>query len=1102
MLKLILGTAGTGKTSYINNEIKNIVLGKKDKAILIVPEQYSFEAERELCSVCGDSMSMYAEVLSFSRLAMRVEQEVGGNGKVPLDKGGRLLCMSLALNQISHRLKLYPAAGRKAELQQSLLDAVDELKTAGVDEERLIASSALASGSLRDKLSDLSLCLSAYEAVLSQGHADPVDRIRTLADKIALSSFAKCKIYIDGFTYLTAVETAVADSLLNVGADITVCFTCDDLFGNSEHFNASRKSARKLYSLAENHKVETEIVTLNASEKKDSALSFYNQHLFSFTSDVHEDEKESIKLFCCNDIRTECELAASLCLELVRTTGCRWRDIAISSRSYEKYASTLETIFERYNIPLFTARRDSILHKSLPALVGGVYRVISGGWDLDDVLECIKTGLTGLSPQEEDALCSYAFKWNIKGNAWSNGIEFKGHPDGFGGEFDEDTENKLALINSARNKFVSPLLKLQTASDEASTALSQLTALTEYFSDISLPQTLEERTKALNQSGYSLLAAEYSQLWGILVNSMEQFAAILGDMPLERDEFISLFTRMLSGYGVSAIPVSQDSVSAGDMERVRKRNLKHLIILGASDNSIPQFSPDSGIISDDDRDNLHEMGIDLISGDKLSLEFSLIYNCVSLPSESLTLSYCATDENGAQNRPSLLVSRAEILFDKKVSTFDVSKARLASYSPAFMLAAGKETSKEAMLARAYFDSLPEEREHLSDLIKRSNGKRGKLSADAVDSLYGKKMRLSPSRTDSFTNCRLSYFLRYGLKLKEQTSVSFDPPEMGIFTHYVLENVARDIRDGQGFHNADSDLVDSLCEKYTDLYIKEHLGGFDDKSPRFIHLFQRQRPAVKKIVSDMAEELKRSDFVPLDFELGFGKELPAVRISSGDSELIINGIADRVDGCEIDGKLYIRVIDYKTGQKSFDFSDIYSGLSLQMLIYLYALQKYGKSRYGLEIVPAGVMYIPARDEIIKSDTNLDDETLLSKRQSKLKRSGLILNEEKVISAMEKDQPYLYIPVSLNKNGSFKEDTLATSERFTELKDFVTDKLIKLTNELREGKIDPNPLFKGSSAPCQYCRFKSICRFDEERDFRRYLKKIKPAEFWKLLEESHE
>jgi len=1107
MLRLILGAAGSGKTSLVTEEIRQKVSECRGGILLIVPEQYSFEAERELCSVCGDTLSLYAEVFSFSRLAVRVSQEMGTGGRIPLDKGGRLLCMSLALSQISSRLRLYSAAKNKAELQTSLLQTVSELKAARISSQKLLEAAENAGTGLAEKLFDLALCLDAYDAVLAQGRADPSDRLIRLAQTLSESSVGTDgHIYVDGFTDFTGAELQVLRALLAKNAELSVCLTCDGLYGDGEHFEQSRLAANTLLRYAKELDVKTEILYPENAQKKASPLAFFEEKLFSFTSQVYENEGDCISVVKADSIRSECEMAAAKCLKFVRESGghSRFRDIAIAVRGFDSYSAALEEAFRLYDVPLFTARRGSILQKPVSALIAAAFEVIFGGWDAEAVLNYMKTGLTGISQENRDLLEKYVTMWSVRGAMWTRSKPWAAHPDGYGSEQTVESTARLSSLDTVRRELSRPLASLAENGKNAHTAAEQAKALSDFLAELKLPETLELKAAELADSGHELLASEYVQLWETVLKSLEQTAAILGDTPMNQEEFSKLFLQTLSQYDISAIPVSLDSVSAGDMDRMRRRHIKHLIILGASDDRLPQMNTGSGLLSGEERDELGELGISLGGGtDELSRELSLIYNCASLPSETLTLSYCSFDSSGAQTRPSFLITRAKLLFALEEKTLNLSEIRLAAKLPAFLLALGapENGDEHAFLALKYFSEAEEGSRKLLELRQRATLRRGKLSENSVRALYGEKLTLSPTRTDTYTACRFSYFLRYGLKLNERESAGFEAPELGTFMHYVLEHTAGEISKGVGFKSVTTGETDALVDKYTDLYIKEKLGGFEDKSPRFIYLFDRLRPRVRHVVADMVRELSKSDFAPVDFELVLGKDgqLPPMRFFDGENELFINGIADRVDAYLKDGKLYLRIIDYKTGKKSFSLSDIWYGMGMQMLLYLFALEQEGAQRYGAEIVPAGVLYVPARDDLISSNGDLSDEELETAKAKTRRRSGLILDDADIIAAMENSENPEYLPVSFKRDGSLSTDALAGHEQFKALHAHVDRRLLELSKNLSGGKIEASPYYRGEADnACLYCPYLSVCRFDEKLDSRRYLSKLKPSEFWDRLE----
>lgn len=1103
MLNLILGVAGSGKTSYITQKIKSAVQSEIKGVFLIVPEQYSHEAERELCAICGDSLSLYAEVLSFSRLAVRVAQETGTGGKIFLDNGGKLLCMSLSLSQIGTQLQIYSSACRKAETQLSMLKTIDELKSAGISSQDLKNTIQSANGELVHKLYDISFCMEAYEAVLSNGRADQNDKLFHLAETIGKSSVGNNgQIYIDGFTDFTKAERLVIFELLKKGADITICLTCDDIYTNYEHFEPSAKAAQNLLSMSKEANQELKIIKLDKDNIKNSTLSLFAEHLYSYTSEQYNDTENCLSIYRTNSVREECELAASRCIELVRDKKCRWRDIAIDVRGYGSYSATLDEIFRLYDVPLFYARRDSILQKSIPNLILSAFEVIQGGFAPDDILTYIKTGLTGISLEDCDLLESYIKMWSPKANAWISKNPWTQHPKGYGAEFDEASRKQLSRINNLKTIIATPLLTLLEVGKKETTAKGQAHAFSNFLLELNLPEILENRANVLNQSGWEQLASEYVQLWDIVVSSIEQFAAILGNTAMSQEEFSKLFLQELSQYDVSSIPVSADSVTAGEMDRMRRRNIKHLIILGVSDDRLPQISQSDNLLGLEERIELSEVGIELSGSDTLPRELLLIYNCITLPSETLCMSYCAFDSNGGQTRPAFPIVTAKKLFNKEPMEFNAEKAKLCAIAPSFYLAANAMHggSEYANLAYEYFASTDKGSKKLKDLRVRAEAHRGALSRSSVQGLYGKIPKLSPSKADAFTQCRFFYFLRYGLKLNEKEKAGFEAPELGTFTHFVLEKTIQEISATTGFKNADIKLAHTLSDKYTDEYIHEQLNDFADKSQRFIYLFNRLRSNVRKVVTDTVMELQKSDFAPLNFELKFMNkgDLPPVKIEDGKNCVIINGIADRVDGFLYKDKLYLRIVDYKTGKKSFSLSDVKNGLGMQMLIYLFALESEGNSLYGKDIVPTGVMYVPAHNKLISASGNLSDDELKVERQKAVRRSGLLLDDPNILNAMEHSDTPIYLPIKYKKDGSISSHSLVTIEQLDMLHKFVDSKMLELADTLKSGNIDAEPLYKSETDnACMFCPYESICRFDDRHDLRRCPESIKPAEFWKIL-----
>lgn len=498
------------------------------------------------------------------------------------------------------------------------------------------------------------------------------------------------------------------------------------------------------------------------------------------------------------------------------------------------------------------------------------------------------------------------------------------------------------------------------------------------------------------------------------------------------------------------------------------------------------------------------MDIDLggMGDSELWRAFSTVYNCLTLPSESLIFCYALSGAGGVQQRPAFVVNRARAIFDIDAEPFDIDSARLSARSPALELAAqslhGGGTA--AASAAEYFKE--SEPERLRELELAASLSRGRLSRASVRALYGERLRLSASRIDKFASCRFAYFMQYALKARPHEPAGFTAPELGTFVHRILEQVTREAVSMGGYKSIGDETVRALCDKYVSEYIRRELNDFRDKSKRFEYLFRRLISSVHQIALDLADELRRSDFEPLSFELDFAHtpELPPLELGDGEDKLVLTGIADRVDGWLHEGKLYLRIVDYKTGRKNFELSDVLYGMNLQMLLYLFSLGENGHELYGHEIVPAGVLYVPARDEVTKSDFDLSDEELKKKRGASLRRSGLILNDPEVIAAMEHSDTPRYIPVTFKKSGA-DGDALVSAERLGVLARHIDKTLCEMASELRSGSIAADPYYAGQQeTACTNCDYFDACRFrdGENGESMRITPHLKATKVWNVLE----
>lgn len=578
---------------------------------------------------------------------------------------------------------------------------------------------------------------------------------------------------------------------------------------------------------------------------------------------------------------------------------------------------------------------------------------------------------------------------------------------------------------------------------------------------------------------------------------------------MELEEFAALFRLVLSQYDVGTIPVSLDRVTAGETTRQTGQHGKVLFLLGADDASIPQVSTPAGLLSDDDRSLLASYGLELnqTARDLLYREMTTVYLTCARPTQKLIVSWPGQSGAGDERRPCFLVERLRLLFsDLTVEREEdlYGRFRLQAPLPALEQAGRSQSAHDALLA------LPEYAPMVERLDRAARWERGRLSRNAVERLYGHRVPMSASRMDKYKSCHFSYFMRYGLQAEPRKPAGFTAPEYGTFVHYVLEHVLKDDAFQQttlpGWEDEQDqerrDRVAELTRQAVEQYVREELGGLEQQSERFQYLFRRLLRSVQAVVDNVTQEIWASKFRPISFELGFGsgKDLPPVELTVGDVTLSITGFVDRVDGWEKDGRLYLRVVDYKTGRKSFDLTEVWNGLGLQMLLYLFTLEDRGEKFYGKPVEGAGVLYLPARDAIIKGSRSMSDDAWRKQLDKELTRSGLVLSDPAVLDAMEEpgEKGYRFLPLKVSKStGEISGEALATAEQLGKLGGHIQKVLEEICQEIAQGNIAADPFWRGPEKnACRYCDYAQACHFEEGRggDGKRWLASVKSREFW--------
>ena len=1069
MLTLLLGKDWITNRNMILDMVAQDVINAQGNRIIMVPELISHDTERRLCKAAGDTASRYAEVLSFTRLARRVADSVGHGALECLDNGGRVVAMAAATRQLHSKLKAYAAVETRPEFLAGLVDAVDEFKRCCITSKDLLAAAAQSEGSFAQKLEELSLILEAYDSLCSRGKRDPRDQMTWLLEELETADFGEKHVfYIDGFPDFTRQHFAILLHLIRVSPQVVVSLNCDAPGSSALAFEKAGSTAAELIRCAGQLGVPVEIRYVDS---KRSALESVRNGLFQGSVSA----QSNLDVFRTDSIQAECWLAADRIRALVNE-GCRYRDIGIVCTDMAAYKNNLTLTLRRCGIPLYLSGTEEILEKSVISALLSAVNASLGGFEQRDVMRYLKSALSPVDMETCDRLENYAILWGIRGNRWLN--TWENHPAGIGEEWDDSAREQLARLNEARSLCITPLMQLHNRFRSAVKLQEQVEALYDFFEEIRLAESLDEMSGQMDAVGDNRSAQILNQLWEILLSAMEQMYDVLGDTVWDQESFLRLFELLLSQYDVGTIPPVLDAVMAGTVTAMRCQQVKHLILLGAREGAFPGYCGSTGVLTDQERDVLRQMGVPLTGGsmEGLQAEFAEIYGVFCGAEESICVS-CGPDQPSFVYRRLMYMAGEERLYQNSTPIADAYDVA------AYLAAARNENVANALGIQDAYNEISERRGYTLGKVKREN----------IQKLYGKKLRLSASQVDRQAECKMSYFLRYGLRAKERKEATVDPAEFGTYVHSVLEDTARDVMARGGFHKVSLEETMGIAMAYSDAYAKERFSQLDSK--RIAYLFQRNVQELSVIVEELWRELSISEFLPADFELSFGdgQKMKAISVPNGEMEAQLRGFVDRVDVWNTGYCNYFRVVDYKTGRKDFDYCDVFNGIGLQMLLYLFALEQEGEKLLGENLVPAGVQYFAARSPFVKASGKLTDEQAASEHGKTWKRKGLILADDAVVLAMEPEGSTKRLSCKFDKDGVLTGD-IASREQLKMLKKYVFQVLRDMVNDIASGDITPNPYTRGGAHnACSYCPYQTVCHFATVEGRRNY-KAMSAQRFW--------
>ncbi len=1076
MLQFVLGRAGSGKTEYLRRMLAERSRAGEEKLIMLVPEQYSFETEKAMLRLCGTERANAIQVYSFTRLAEAVFRREGGAAGRRLSDGGRRILMSSALMACEDQLEVYLSSAKSGRMTDLMLTAVNEMKMCGISPEQLSgAARQLGNTGLSKKLSEIALLYGAFEALVEASYLDSRDDLTRLSEALQTSEFFRgCTVAVDSFEGFTAQEMAVLTEILRKAKEVTVALCTDgrDQGGTGLFALVERTRFRLLRAAEENGvAVLPPVELISAPRFQQENLKLLEAQLFSAEELLPSPDHEGIEVFEARDTYEEAEFVAASIRRLVREKGWRYRDFSIICRTPEHYYGSLDVALKKRGIPCFVSEPAKVDAEPVMRFTLEAFEAVRSGFSTDSLLEMLKTGVSGFTTEEISDLENYAFLWKINGSDWRE--EFARHPRGFGQKLTEEDSLVLKRLNGLRERLIGPLLRFSAATRDASGAeISQ--AVYDLLEAYGMEENLPAYCRALEEAGETGLAAKQLRVWELLMELLDQLHSILGDRKTPRDRYFHLLKEVVSAEDVSEIPQTVDEVIFGTAEQVRQSSPKAAFLIGCSQGDFPLTPKASGVFSDAERRAL--IALELPLGDPLEQkaieERYLAYSVACLPSELLTLCWPRT-AGGEEKEPGELISAVREIFPTLEPLHALPDAYFAnSEEAAFsrMAARFTENTGEAAAFRLLF-SENEEYEGRLGALERAAGRRPVEieDKDLARKVFGKDMFLSPTQIETFHSCPFKYFCRYGIKARERRPAEVDVMQYGTLMHYLFEQVFRE--NGELLSQKSEEELLEWVRRLIMEYARENMGGLELLSSREKYRLDRMARSACKLIRHVEEELAQSRFQPKYFELGLGedREYPPLRVETGDGGVVtVGGTIDRADTVVLeDGKEYVRVIDYKTGKKLFRLADVLYGLNMQMLVYLAALVESGRE------LPAGILYMPAAEPSVSVERGADEAKIKKEAEKQLRMSGLVLDNNEIIQAMEAGAKGKFIPASLNQDGTpGRFSSVLGEEELRQVLEYSKRLIASMGRKLTEGCVEASPAMVNQNS-CRFCPYGAVC-----------------------------
>lgn len=1113
-LRFYFGPSGSGKSHRIYEEIMQRAAQEPGRNFLIiVPDQFTMQTQKDLVMRSDRGGILNIDVLSFGRLSHRILEEVGTKEMPVLDDTGK----SLVLQKIAADLKeQLPAMGSLLHKQgyiHEVKSAISEFMQYGIstqDMDKLIAS-AEKRGALAVKLRDLKTLYRGFQDYIRDHFITTEETLDVLRRSLVKSKILPDSVVVfDGFTGFTPIQNRLIQELMRVCEETIVAVTIGEeedpyqMDGEQKLFHLSKKTVADLVKLAAEAEVTRgEDVFVKGGPNRFTeapALCYLEQNLFRYQYEPYTEKQCEIRMFEALSPREEVHQTALYIRKLIREEGLTYRDIAVVIGDLEGYASYVETEFGQLEIPCFLDRTRGIVLNPMIEYIKSALQLYIRDFSYDTVFHFLRSGMADISREEIDELENYVIRTGARGyRTYSRLFTRKTEEmqQGSGQEDTERAEETMERLNRIRQQFADTVEILHMA--PRAKAGEYVDHLYDFLEQNQVQQKLLNYQQRFEQEGDLAKAREYAQIHRLVMDLLDQIYELLGEEEISLQEFADILEAGFGEITVGTIPQNVDRIVVGDMERTRLKQVKVLFFLGVNDGNIPKNASKGGIISDMDREFLIESGTEMAPSPRQQMYIQRLYLYLNMtkPSERLYLSYAKVNSDGKGIRPSYLIDTVRKLFPQLAVEYPQNRSRLeqiegrqegARYLAEELREYADGTLREEerqdfyLMYRAY-EADPEGRDRLTAAAFRRYKESG-LSRIVARALYGRQLENSVSRLETYAACACRHFLQYGLSLQEREEFGFELSDMGNVYHAVLENFAGKLAEsGRTWWDFDENFATQAIKEAVEGYAATYGETVLYSSARNEYAITRMSRILTRTVLTLQQHLKQGSFQPDDYELSFrfAEDLDSIHVDLSEEEKMhLQGRIDRIDVSEDAEHVYVKVIDYKSGNKKFDLAALYYGLQLQLVVYMNAAMELESRKHpDKEIVPAALLYYHIDDPTIETPVELTQEQINEEILTKLRMNGVVNSDPAVVERLDRflQDKSKVIPVEKKKDGSFSARSgILSREELHVVSAYVDTKIRQIGREILDGKIAANPYEKGNEEACTYCAYKKVCGFD--------------------------